>query len=190
MPSPTTLKKSEKSGFSSPSPSQTSSLGTAFTQHHRPVITGPRGEAFPESPQALKGSHGTQGPCQRRSTESHRHLWPPSEGLCSEPSQPGGFRCLEAGSVRLGCSGKLLTATQGGNAGFWGLGVLLEEGGERDRMCCREVSSACDHSSRWLSPTARDRDPSITSDPRLSSSSVDFLLPVIYSRAVGVSVPC
>ncbi|XP_059545350.1 nuclear factor 1 A-type isoform X15 [Myotis daubentonii] len=43
MPSPTTLKKSEKSGFSSPSPSQTSSLGTAFTQHHRPVITGPRG---------------------------------------------------------------------------------------------------------------------------------------------------
>ena len=44
MPSPTTLKKSEKSGFSSPSPSQTSSLGTAFTQHHRPVITGPRGE--------------------------------------------------------------------------------------------------------------------------------------------------
>uniref|UniRef100_A0A8I3NCK5 Nuclear factor 1 n=2 Tax=Canis lupus familiaris TaxID=9615 RepID=A0A8I3NCK5_CANLF len=42
MPSPTTLKKSEKSGFSSPSPSQTSSLGTAFTQHHRPVITGPR----------------------------------------------------------------------------------------------------------------------------------------------------
>ncbi|XP_073400703.1 nuclear factor 1 A-type isoform X4 [Dendrobates tinctorius] len=44
MPSPTTLKKSEKSGFSSPSPSQTSSLGTAFTQHHRPVITGPRGK--------------------------------------------------------------------------------------------------------------------------------------------------
>uniref|UniRef100_A0A8C5R932 Nuclear factor 1 n=1 Tax=Leptobrachium leishanense TaxID=445787 RepID=A0A8C5R932_9ANUR len=43
MPSPTTLKKSEKSGFSSPSPSQTSSLGTAFTQHHRAVITGPRG---------------------------------------------------------------------------------------------------------------------------------------------------
>ncbi|KAG8555012.1 hypothetical protein GDO81_017541 [Engystomops pustulosus] len=45
MPSPTTLKKSEKSGFSSPSPSQTSSLGTAFTQHHRPVITGPRGKS-------------------------------------------------------------------------------------------------------------------------------------------------
>lgn len=51
MPSPTTLKKSEKSGFSSPSPSQTSSLGTAFTQHHRPVITGPRGERpFPRAP--------------------------------------------------------------------------------------------------------------------------------------------
>lgn len=53
MPSPTTLKKSEKSGFSSPSPSQTSSLGTAFTQHHRPVITGPRGELFPRVPQGL-----------------------------------------------------------------------------------------------------------------------------------------
>ncbi|XP_065411456.1 nuclear factor 1 A-type isoform X9 [Chrysemys picta bellii] len=58
MPSPTTLKKSEKSGFSSPSPSQTSSLGTAFTQHHRPVITGPRASPhatpstlhFPTSP--------------------------------------------------------------------------------------------------------------------------------------------
>ncbi|KAM5148973.1 nuclear factor 1 A-type isoform 3-T3 [Mantella aurantiaca] len=58
MPSPTTLKKSEKSGFSSPSPSQTSSLGTAFTQHHRPVITGPRASPhatpstlhFPSSP--------------------------------------------------------------------------------------------------------------------------------------------
>ncbi|XP_034271101.1 nuclear factor 1 A-type isoform X3 [Pantherophis guttatus] len=58
LPSPTTLKKSEKSGFSSPSPSQTSSLGTAFTQHHRPVITGPRASPhatpstlhFPTSP--------------------------------------------------------------------------------------------------------------------------------------------
>ncbi|XP_028589089.1 nuclear factor 1 A-type isoform X4 [Lacerta agilis] len=58
MPSPTPLKKSEKSGFSSPSPSQTSSLGTAFTQHHRPVITGPRASPhatpstlhFPTSP--------------------------------------------------------------------------------------------------------------------------------------------
>ncbi|XP_066482685.1 nuclear factor 1 A-type isoform X4 [Tiliqua scincoides] len=58
MSSPTTLKKSEKSGFSSPSPSQTSSLGTAFTQHHRPVITGPRASPhatpstlhFPTSP--------------------------------------------------------------------------------------------------------------------------------------------
>lgn len=50
MPSPTTLKKSEKSGFSSPSPSQTSSLGTAFTQHHRPVITGPRGELLHSHP--------------------------------------------------------------------------------------------------------------------------------------------
>lgn len=44
MPSPTTLKKSEKSGFSSPVPTQTSSPRTAFTHHHRPVITGPRGE--------------------------------------------------------------------------------------------------------------------------------------------------
>ncbi|XP_053549612.1 nuclear factor 1 A-type isoform X4 [Bombina bombina] len=58
IPSPTTLKKSEKSGFSSPSPSQTTSLGTAFTQHHRPVITGPRASPhatpstlhFPTSP--------------------------------------------------------------------------------------------------------------------------------------------
>ncbi|XP_014643834.1 PREDICTED: nuclear factor 1 A-type [Ceratotherium simum simum] len=58
MPSPTTLKKSEKSGFTSPSPSQTSSLATAFTQHHRPVITGPRASPhatpstlhFPTSP--------------------------------------------------------------------------------------------------------------------------------------------
>ncbi|XP_064003087.1 nuclear factor 1 A-type isoform X16 [Pogoniulus pusillus] len=49
MPSPTTLKKSEKSGFSSPSPSQTSSLGTAFTQHHRPVITGPRAYSTPST---------------------------------------------------------------------------------------------------------------------------------------------
>lgn len=54
MPSPTTLKKSEKSGFSSPSPSQTSSLGTAFTQHHRPVITGPRGEALTKSTSELE----------------------------------------------------------------------------------------------------------------------------------------
>ncbi len=44
MPSPTTLKKSEMSGFSSPVPSQTASPRTAFTHHHRPVITGPRGE--------------------------------------------------------------------------------------------------------------------------------------------------
>uniref|UniRef100_UPI00398E6100 nuclear factor 1 A-type isoform X2 n=1 Tax=Pristiophorus japonicus TaxID=55135 RepID=UPI00398E6100 len=44
MPSPTTLKKSEKSGFSSPTPSQTSSPRTAFTHHHRPVITAPRGQ--------------------------------------------------------------------------------------------------------------------------------------------------
>ncbi|KFQ33563.1 Nuclear factor 1 A-type, partial [Mesitornis unicolor] len=51
-------KAPEKSGFSSPSPSQTSSLGTAFTQHHRPVITGPRASPhatpstlhFPTSP--------------------------------------------------------------------------------------------------------------------------------------------
>ncbi|KAG8508526.1 Nuclear factor 1 A-type [Galemys pyrenaicus] len=53
MPSPTTLKKSEKSGFSSPSPSQTSSLGTAFTQHHRPVITGPRGKKKGVKPVSL-----------------------------------------------------------------------------------------------------------------------------------------
>uniref|UniRef100_A0AAY4AVT1 Nuclear factor 1 n=1 Tax=Denticeps clupeoides TaxID=299321 RepID=A0AAY4AVT1_9TELE len=58
MPSPTTLKKSEKSGFSSPVPSQTSSPRTAFTHHHRPVITGPRASPhatpsslhFPTSP--------------------------------------------------------------------------------------------------------------------------------------------
>ncbi|XP_026781744.1 nuclear factor 1 A-type isoform X1 [Pangasianodon hypophthalmus] len=59
MPSPTTLKKSEKSGFSSPVPSQTSSSPrTAFTHHHRAVITGPRASPhatpsslhFPTSP--------------------------------------------------------------------------------------------------------------------------------------------
>ncbi|XP_038650256.1 nuclear factor 1 A-type isoform X5 [Scyliorhinus canicula] len=58
MPSPTTLKKSEKSGFSSPTPSQTSSPRTAFTHHHRPVITAPRASPhatastlhFPTSP--------------------------------------------------------------------------------------------------------------------------------------------
>ncbi|XP_055074401.1 nuclear factor 1 A-type isoform X2 [Misgurnus anguillicaudatus] len=58
MPSPTTLKKSEKSGFSSPVPTQTSSPRTAFTHHHRPVITGPRASPhatpsslhFPTSP--------------------------------------------------------------------------------------------------------------------------------------------
>ncbi|XP_072555677.1 nuclear factor 1 A-type isoform X2 [Paramormyrops kingsleyae] len=58
MPSPTTLKKSEKSGFSSPVPSQTTSPRTAFTHHHRPVITGPRASPhttpsslhFPTSP--------------------------------------------------------------------------------------------------------------------------------------------
>ncbi|XP_073792629.1 nuclear factor 1 A-type isoform X11 [Danio rerio] len=58
MPSPTTLKKSEKSGFSSPVPSQTASPRTAFTHHHRPVITGPRASPhatpsslhFPTSP--------------------------------------------------------------------------------------------------------------------------------------------
>ncbi|KAK3533467.1 hypothetical protein QTP70_023473, partial [Hemibagrus guttatus] len=47
MPSPTTLKKSEKSGFSSLVPSQSSSSPrTAFTHHHRAVITGPREKAF------------------------------------------------------------------------------------------------------------------------------------------------
>uniref|UniRef100_A0A672NYA7 Nuclear factor 1 n=1 Tax=Sinocyclocheilus grahami TaxID=75366 RepID=A0A672NYA7_SINGR len=58
MPSPTTLKKSEKSGFSSLVPSQTTSPRTAFTHHHRPVITGPRASPhatpsslhFPTSP--------------------------------------------------------------------------------------------------------------------------------------------
>uniref|UniRef100_A0A672T5Z3 Nuclear factor 1 n=1 Tax=Sinocyclocheilus grahami TaxID=75366 RepID=A0A672T5Z3_SINGR len=58
MPSPTTLKKSEKSGFSSLVPSQTASPRTAFTHHHRPVITGPRASPhatpsslhFPTSP--------------------------------------------------------------------------------------------------------------------------------------------
>ncbi|KAG5275410.1 hypothetical protein AALO_G00119980 [Alosa alosa] len=58
MPSPTTLKKSEKSGFSSPVPAQSSSPRTAFTHHHRPVITGPRASPhatpsslhFPTSP--------------------------------------------------------------------------------------------------------------------------------------------
>uniref|UniRef100_A0A8C0YMX6 Nuclear factor 1 n=2 Tax=Cyprinus carpio TaxID=7962 RepID=A0A8C0YMX6_CYPCA len=58
MPSPTTLKKSEKSGFSSPVPSQIASPRTAFTHHHRPVITGPRASPhatpsslhFPTSP--------------------------------------------------------------------------------------------------------------------------------------------
>ncbi|XP_051550903.1 nuclear factor 1 A-type isoform X1 [Myxocyprinus asiaticus] len=58
MPSPTTLKKSEKSGFSSPVPTQISSPRTAFTHHHRPVITGPRASPhatpsslhFPTSP--------------------------------------------------------------------------------------------------------------------------------------------
>ncbi|XP_072919169.1 nuclear factor 1 A-type isoform X10 [Hemitrygon akajei] len=58
MSSPTTLKKSEKSGFSSPTPSQTTSPRTAFTHHHRPVITAPRASPhatastlhFPTSP--------------------------------------------------------------------------------------------------------------------------------------------
>ncbi|TRY98738.1 hypothetical protein DNTS_024104 [Danionella cerebrum] len=58
MPSPTTLKKSEKSGFISPVPSQTAPPRTAFTHHHRPVITGPRASPhatpsslhFPTSP--------------------------------------------------------------------------------------------------------------------------------------------
>uniref|UniRef100_A0A4W3JWW4 Nuclear factor 1 n=1 Tax=Callorhinchus milii TaxID=7868 RepID=A0A4W3JWW4_CALMI len=58
MPSPTTLKKSEKSGFSSPTPSLSSSPRTAFTHHHRPVITTPRASPhaasstlhFPTSP--------------------------------------------------------------------------------------------------------------------------------------------
>ncbi|XP_077082475.1 nuclear factor 1 A-type isoform X1 [Siphateles boraxobius] len=58
MPSPTTLKKSEKSGFISHVPSQTASPRTAFTHHHRPVITGPRASPhatpsslhFPTSP--------------------------------------------------------------------------------------------------------------------------------------------
>ncbi|KAM3876287.1 nuclear factor 1 A-type [Diretmus argenteus] len=54
MPSPSMLKKSEKSGFCSavPSPSTSSSSSssprTAFTHHHRPVITGPR--ASPHAP--------------------------------------------------------------------------------------------------------------------------------------------
>ncbi|XP_026861280.2 nuclear factor 1 A-type isoform X3 [Electrophorus electricus] len=58
MPSPTTLKKAEKSGFSGPVAVQTASPRTAFTHHHRPVITGPRASPhatpsslhFPTSP--------------------------------------------------------------------------------------------------------------------------------------------
>uniref|UniRef100_A0A3P8XA27 Nuclear factor 1 n=1 Tax=Esox lucius TaxID=8010 RepID=A0A3P8XA27_ESOLU len=61
MPSPSTLKKSEKFGFSStvvPSQTTSSSPRTAFTHHHRPVITGPRASPhatpsslhFPTSP--------------------------------------------------------------------------------------------------------------------------------------------
>ncbi|XP_038554614.1 nuclear factor 1 A-type-like [Micropterus salmoides] len=62
MPSPAgVLKKSEKSGFCGavPSPSgsastsstssSSSSPRTAFTHHHRPVITGPRGEVLNQS---------------------------------------------------------------------------------------------------------------------------------------------
>ncbi|XP_031678093.1 nuclear factor 1 A-type-like [Oncorhynchus kisutch] len=50
MPPSTTLKKSEKCGFSSPvMSSQTTSYSprTAFTHHHQPVITGPRGKVPP-----------------------------------------------------------------------------------------------------------------------------------------------
>ncbi|XP_071753069.2 nuclear factor 1 A-type-like, partial [Centroberyx gerrardi] len=53
MPSPGALKKSEKSGFcsaASPSASSSSSSSsprTAFTHHHRPVITGPRATPHP-----------------------------------------------------------------------------------------------------------------------------------------------
>lgn len=75
MPSPTTLKKSEKSGFSSPSPSQTSSLGTAFTQHHRPVITGPRGELLHGLPWSrLDHGLGSKGSKVRDKEASPRML--------------------------------------------------------------------------------------------------------------------
>uniref|UniRef100_A0A8C9W780 Nuclear factor 1 n=1 Tax=Scleropages formosus TaxID=113540 RepID=A0A8C9W780_SCLFO len=51
MLSPTALKKSERSGFSSPVPLQTHSR-TAFSHHHRPILTGPKASPH-TSPSAL-----------------------------------------------------------------------------------------------------------------------------------------
>lgn len=77
MPSPTTLKKSEKSGFSSLVPSQSSSSPrTAFTHHHRAVITGPRGEV--QNPQ----------PPSSFSKPYQHHLEPPAEPLNTPSSTP------------------------------------------------------------------------------------------------------
>lgn len=75
MPSPTTLKKSEKSGFSSLVPSQSSSSPrTAFTHHHRAVITGPRGEVQNPQPPLFSSKpyqHHLETPAEPLNTPSN-----------------------------------------------------------------------------------------------------------------------
>ncbi|XP_031642182.1 nuclear factor 1 A-type isoform X1 [Oncorhynchus tshawytscha] len=98
MPSPTTLKKSEKCGFSSPVvPSQTtSSPRTAFTHHHRPVITGPRASPhatpsslhFPTSPIIQQpGSYFSHPAIRYHPQESLKEF---VQLVCPDSGQQGG----------------------------------------------------------------------------------------------------
>ncbi|XP_045553281.1 nuclear factor 1 A-type isoform X2 [Salmo salar] len=99
MPPSTTLKKSEKCGFSSPVvPSQTTSYSprTAFTHHHQPVITGPRA-----SPHATPSSlHFPTSPIIQQPSSYFSHpaiRYHPQESLkefvqlvCPDSGQQGG----------------------------------------------------------------------------------------------------
>uniref|UniRef100_A0A8K9X4M8 Nuclear factor 1 n=1 Tax=Oncorhynchus mykiss TaxID=8022 RepID=A0A8K9X4M8_ONCMY len=98
MPSPTTLKKSEKCGFSNPVvPSQTtSSPRTAFTHHHRPVITGPRASPhatpsslhFPTSPIIQQpGSYFSHPAIRYHPQESLKEF---VQLVCPDSGQQGG----------------------------------------------------------------------------------------------------
>uniref|UniRef100_A0AAZ3STF7 Nuclear factor 1 n=1 Tax=Oncorhynchus tshawytscha TaxID=74940 RepID=A0AAZ3STF7_ONCTS len=99
MPPSTTLKKSEKCGFSSPvMPSQTTSYSPrmAFTHHHQPVITGPRASThatpsslhFPTSPIIQQpGSYFSHPAIRYHPQESLKEF---VQLVCPDSGQQGG----------------------------------------------------------------------------------------------------